>query len=176
METIQLRRARPDDAAAFARIMADEEVFAQLLGLPYPNGAAWRKRLETVPEPGQIDLNLVAELEGEIVESAWLHAAAPNVRRRHAAGLGISVAKPAQRKGVGTALMRALIDYADRWAGVLRIELMVWVENEHAISFYRRFGFEVEGRLRAYGLRDGRYDDVLAMARIHPKPPALPTA
>ncbi len=176
MDTIQLRRAGPDDAAAYARIMADEDVFAQLMQLPYPNAVAWRKRLEALPEPGHTDLNLVAELNGEVVGGAGLHTTMPNVRRHHAMGLGISVAKAVQGRGVGTALMSALLDYADRWAGVLRIELTVWADNERAIRLYRRFGFEVEGRLRAYGLRDGRYDDVLAMARIHPRPPALPPA
>jgi len=176
MATIQLRRAGPDDAAAYARIMADEDVFAQLMQLPFPNAAAWRKRLEASPEPGQTDLNLVAELDGEVVGGAGLHTVISAVRRRHAMALSISVAKAVQGRGVGTELMRALLDYADRWAGILRIELTVWADNERAIRLYRRFGFEVEGRLRAYGLRDGRYDDVLAMARIHPKPPALPAA
>ena len=173
MNTIQVRRAGSEDAPAFARMMADEDVFGQLLQLPFPDPAAWRKRLEAASEPGRADITLVAELDGEVVGSAGMHSAAPNLRRRHALMLGINVVKPAQGRGVGTALMEALIDYADRWAGVLRIELVVWVDNERAISFYKKFGFEVEGRLRAYGLRDGRYDDVLAMARLHPRPPVL---
>jgi L-phenylalanine/L-methionine N-acetyltransferase len=174
MNTIQVRRAGPEDAPAFARMMADEDVYGQLLQLPFPDPAVWRKRLEAPSEPGRADIHLVAELDGEVVGSAGVHsAAALNLRRRHALALGISVAKPAQGRGVGTALMEALIDYADRWAGVLRIELIVWVDNERAIRFYQKFGFEIEGRLRAYGLRDGRYDDVLAMARLHPRPPVL---
>ena len=36
----------------------------------------------------------------------------------------------------------------------------------------RRFGFQEEGRHRAYALRDGAYVDVLSMARLHPHPPA----
>ncbi len=173
MNTIRVRRAGPEDAPAFARMMADEDVFGQLLQLPFPDPAVWRKRLEAASDPGRADIHLVAELDGEAVGTAGMHSAAPNLRRQHALALGISVAKPAQGRGVGTALMEALIDYADRWAGVLRIELTVWVDNERAIRFYQRFGFETEGRLRAYGLRDGRYDDVLTMARLHPRPPVL---
>jgi putative acetyltransferase len=174
MNAIHVRRAGPDDAPAFARIMADEEVFSQLMQLPFSDPATWRKLLETAPEPGRADIRVVAELDGEVVGSAGLHSVAPNLRRRHALALGISVARPAQGRGVGTALMHALIDYADRWAGVLQIELTVWADNERAIGLYRKFGFEIEGRLRAYGLRDGRYDDVVAMARLNPRPPTLP--
>ena len=76
----------------------------------------------------------------------------------------------------GSALMAAMCDYADRWAGVLRLELTVFVDNAPAIALYRKFGFEIEGTHRAYALRDGRYADVHAMARLHPDPPALPAA
>jgi putative acetyltransferase len=77
---------------------------------------------------------------------------------------------------VGTALMQALVDYADRWAHVLRLELTVYVDNARAIALYRKFGFEVEGTHRAYALRDGAYVDALFMARLHPNPPTLPAA
>jgi len=173
VSSIHLRRASPDDAAAYARLMADEEVFSQLLQLPFPDASAWRKRLETPREAGQADIDLVAELDGEVVGQAALFSMGAAVRRRHAMGLGIGVAKPAQRRGVGNALIGALTDYADRWAGVLRIELTVWVDNEPAQQLYRKFGFEVEGRLLAWGLRGGRYVDAIAMARLHPASPAL---
>ena len=115
---------------------------------------------------------LVAERDGQVVGSAGMHAAGPALRRRHVVMIGLSVVSGAQRQGVGTALMQALCDYADRWMGVLRIELTVYVDNAGAIALYRKFGFETEGRHRGYALRDGRYVDAFAMARLHPDPPA----
>ena len=85
--------------------------------------------------------------------------------------LGICVAAPAQGRGVGKALMAALLDYADNWAQVLRTELKVYCDNERAIGLYKRFGFEIEGTMRADALRNGEYVDVYAMARLHPSPP-----
>jgi putative acetyltransferase len=75
---------------------------------------------------------------------------------------------------VGSALMAAMCDYADNWAGVLRLELNVYVDNEPAIALYRKFGFEIEGTNRAFAMRDGCYVDSLVMARLHPNPPTLP--
>jgi putative acetyltransferase len=74
---------------------------------------------------------------------------------------------------VATALMAALCDYADRWVGVLRIELTVYTDNAMAIRLYRKFGFELEGTAKGYALRDGTYVDAHAMARLHPNPPRI---
>ncbi len=76
-----------------------------------------------------------------------------------------------QSGGEGTALMQAACDYADRWPQLLRLELTVFVDNARAVALYRRFGFQEEGRHRAYALRDGACVDVLSMARLHPHPP-----
>ena len=81
--------------------------------------------------------------------------------------LGISVIGHSQGKGVGTALMKAMTDYADQWTTFLRIELSVYTDNANAIALYKKFGFEQEGVLRHYGLRNGRFDDVISMARFN---------
>lgn len=171
--SITIRRAGPDDAEAFARLMGDEAVFANLMQLPHPTAALWKQRLSGLDDPARSDLQLVALRDGEVLGSAALHPVGAALRRRHVMMLGISVAPAAQRQGVGDALMRALLDYADRWAQVLRIELTVFVDNAAAIALYRKHGFETEGRLRGYALRDGVYQDVFAMARWHPAPPRL---
>jgi putative acetyltransferase len=169
-----IRSVTPDDAAAFARILGAPEVLLQTLQLPYPAEHRWRARLSGPAAAGSTDLSLVAERGGEVVGSAGLFSAGPPVRRRHAAVLGIAVAPAAQGRGVGSALMQALCDYADRWGQLLRIELTVFTDNARAIALYRRFGFQTEGTHRAYAFRDGAYADVLCMARLHPRPPTLP--
>jgi len=83
----------------------------------------------------------------------------------------MSVAVEAQGQGVGSALMVALLDWADNWARLLRLELTVFTDNPAAIALYKKFGFQIEGTHRAYALRNGAFADVLAMARLHPKPP-----
>ena len=171
---ITIRRASPKDAAAVARLMADAAVYPDLLQLPYASEERWQSMLSDAQAPGKTDVLLVAESGGELVGQAGLHAVGPSSRRRHAMFIGIAVAGAAQGQGIGTALMTALCDYADNWLGCLRLELTVYGDNEVAQRLYRNFGFEVEGTLRAYALRDGRYVDALAMARLHPDPPQLP--
>ena len=171
--TIHIRRATVRDAAAFARIMGDPAVYPGLMQMPYTNEGLWATRLADFDLPGRTDLPLVAEVHGEVVGSAGLHPAGTAQRRRHVLMLGISVAPSSQGQGVGSALMAALCDYADRWVGALRIELDVYTDNEAAIRLYRKFGFVTEGTHRGYALRDGRYVDSYAMARFHPDPPRI---
>jgi putative acetyltransferase len=172
--TLLIRRAKVSDAAAIARHMSDPAVFGGLLQMPYPSEEAWLKRMTDTTATFGADVLLVAVRDGEIVGHAGLNGAGMHqVRRRHVMGLGISVTPAAQGQGVGTALMAALCDYADRWAGVLRIELTVYTDNEVAIRLYRNFGFEIEGTSRHYALRDGVFVDAHAMARLHPNPPRI---
>lgn len=168
-EALTIRRAHPDDAPAVAAWMADPAVFAQLLQMPYPSTEMWRERLAG-NQAGAGEVQLVAVLDGQPVGLAGLHQPRAVWRRRHAMGLGISVARHAHGQGVGAALMQALLDHADRWANLLRVELTVFADNARAIALYKRFGFQEEGRLRQYAWRDGAYADCLGMARVHPGP------
>lgn len=169
--SITIRRSQVSDAAAIAALMNDPQVFGGLLQMPFPSEELWRQRLTEGASPGKADLSLVALLDGAVAGGAGLHADGTALRRRHAMSLGIWVAADAQGRGVGKALMTALLDYADNWAQVLRTELTVYCDNERAIGLYKRFGFEIEGTMRAYALRNGQYVDVHPMARLHPRPP-----
>ena len=171
LPSITIRRARPADAEAFARMMGDDAVYPGLMQMPYADVEAWRERLGKPAAPGQMDLQLVAEVEGEVVGSAGLHPTGPALRRRHAMMLGISVVGAMQGRGVGTALMAALCDYADQWLGIRRLELDVYADNQRALALYRKFGFEVEGTHRGYAMRDGVLVDSLSMARLRAAPP-----
>jgi putative acetyltransferase len=173
---ITIRRVSVKDAAALAQLMSDPEVYGGTLQLPYPNEEMWQARLAGNAVIGKPDVSLAAERDGEIVGWAGLNTVGLSPRRRHAMGLGISVARGAQAQGVGTVLMAALCDYADRWLGTLRIELTVYADNEIAQRLYRKFGFEVEGRYRFPALRDGVYVDSSSMARFHPNPPVIDKA
>jgi putative acetyltransferase len=171
--SITYRRARPADAPGLACLMADPAVFGGLLQLPYPTAETWSKRLEARAED-PLPLHLLALAGDEVIGSAGVHWSTMSPRTRHSVTLGISVAVPWQRQGIGSELMRRVLDYADNWAGFLRVELSVYVDNPRAIALYERAGFTREGVKRAHALRDGKYVDSITMARLHPSLAHLP--
>lgn len=107
---------------------------------------------------------LVAVDGDRIVGSVDAHGGR-RVANRHAATLGISVARDHRGKGAGTLLMQALVDWA-RKAGIRRLELNVFARNAIAIRLYQRFGFAVEGRRSRSAFKEGEYLDDLLMAKI----------
>jgi L-phenylalanine/L-methionine N-acetyltransferase len=171
-QEFEVRRARPEDADAFAELMNDPAVYPGVLQLPHTDAAFWRERLKEPGGPTVVDLHLVAVAEGKVIGSAGLHANAA-VRRRHVMSLGMAVAGPWQGRGAGTALLSALCHQADNWLGILRIELTVYTDNTPAIALYRKLGFVKEGTHRGFAFRNGLYEDAHVMARLHPRPPYL---
>lgn len=165
---IRIRRAELRDAEALHATFLMPGVVAGTMQLPYPSVDFWRKRLADFPAD---DFLLLAEVEGEVVGNAGLNSMARSARRRHVASIGMSVRDDWQGKGVGNALMGALVDLADNWLGFRRLELSVYTDNAAALALYRRFGFEIEGTLREYALRDGEYVDAFTMARLRPAQP-----
>jgi ribosomal protein S18 acetylase RimI-like enzyme len=84
---------------------------------------------------------------------------------RHCGQLGMGVAAPFRRRGVGRRLVGAALARA-ALAGITRVELEVFASNKGAVALYRGVGFTHEGSKRGARLLDGESDDVEIMA-IH---------
>jgi L-phenylalanine/L-methionine N-acetyltransferase len=158
---ITIRKAEPSDAEGIWRCYTPQAV-RNTLQLPY-------RTLESVREflnkRGEGDHVMVAVVDGEVVGMIGLHCSS-RPRVNHRAEIGMMVRDDWHGKGVGKAMMQAVIDLADKWLNPTRIELTVFTDNERAIALYRKFGFEAEGTLRKYAFRDGEFVDAYAMARV----------
>jgi putative acetyltransferase len=107
---------------------------------------------------------LVAEDQGSIVGHAFLK---PMDLRAvsHVFRLTIVVHHGHWGRGIGTAMMKALADWANDAPAVHKVELIVRSTNEAARRLYAKFGFVEEGRFRdRVRLTDGRFVDDVTMA------------
>lgn len=160
---IEVRAFEPDDAPAIHEIMNQPRAIWGTLMTPFMPLEARQKHLATNAGPGV--LRLVALIGGQVVGSISLHREERH-RRSHAASLGMAVHDAYAGRGAGTALLGAVVETADRWWNVKRLELEVFADNARAIALYERFGFEREGLFRSAAWRDGGYADVVPMARL----------
>jgi L-phenylalanine/L-methionine N-acetyltransferase len=161
MNALTIRRAEVEDYLAVARIFSGPKAMSGTLQVPYSSPELWRSRLE-----GEGMYALLACSEAEIVGQIGLQTFPTLPRRKHVGDIGMAVRDDWQGKGVGSALMGAVIDLADQWLNLSRIELDVFTDNPAAIGLYKKYGFEIEGTKRLYAFRAGSYVDVYAMARL----------
>lgn len=142
-------------------------VFENILGIPSERIKRNEDFVNQVDPNNHMFVAVMTQAVGEelIIGCASLNVFA-NPRLRHSASVGIMVHLDHQGMGVGTKLMEALLDVADHWLMLIRVELTVFKDNAKAIKLYEKLGFVVEGQKKKAAIRNGIYEDELLMARI----------
>ncbi len=107
---------------------------------------------------------LVAQAAGELVGHGWL-VPGDVAAQRHAVRLQLAAHEGHQGRGLGRALLTALLDWARARPELRKVQLTVRAANTRAVRLYVALGFEVEGCLReSLRLADGATFDDLLMA------------
>lgn len=84
----------------------------------------------------------------------------------HQGEFGMSLLPQFQGQGIGDMMLKALIAWASAHPRLEFLRLRVHAQNSLGIALYKKNGFVQEGlERRGVKLSDGRYDDVLSMAR-----------
>lgn len=168
-DRITLRAFESSDMDAFAEIMNLPGVRRGTLSVGYRSPEQlkgwYERRLKS-------SVSVCATIGGRMVGHANLEVQRPS--RAHCAHMGLAVHDAYHGRGVGSALLQALIDCADGSLGLRRIDLTVFSDNAPAIALYRKFGFVEEGLSRGFAMRDGVLADALHMARVVDAPSLQP--
>jgi len=123
--------------------------------------AAFEQKIVDLGSSGRY---VVAEKEGKVVGHALLDPMQLEAIS-HVFRLTIVVHPGFLGRGIGAALMRDLIDWAEQTPRVGKIELLVRATNERAVRLYSKLGFVEEGRFRnRVRLPNGSFVDDISMA------------
>lgn len=108
---------------------------------------------------------LAAEQDGRVVGYSYASSYRPRPAYRHTIEDSVYVAEGQAGRGIGGALLAALIARCE--AGPWRQMLAVIGDSGNAasIGLHRRFGFEPVGTLRSAGFKLGRWVDTVLMQR-----------
>jgi RimJ/RimL family protein N-acetyltransferase len=155
---VRVRRARPGDLDAVVALFASVAAEGRWIAAEAPIDRAVRRRQLRERLDRRDAVMFVAEVGGVIIGQLVVDLAGYGV-----AEVGMLVAAEWRRRGVGSALLGAGIDWA-REAGAHKVALQVWPHNRAAITLYERFGFQREGLLRRhYRRRNGELWDAVVM-------------
>lgn len=160
---MHIRTATPADADAIAAAEAEtQRTPGLLLGRPGEIPlAAYREKITHLAHAGRY---LVATEGTASVGHAFLDPL-PMAANRHVFVLTIVVHPGHLERGIGTALLKELLAWAQADPRVGKVELNVRAGNQRAQALYRRFGFVEEARFRKRVRHpDGSFEDDLGMA------------
>ncbi len=125
--------------------------------------AEWTRILEDRGDRGLPFL--VAELAGSVVGYAYASPWRPKPAYRHTAEDTVYLAPGHTGRGLGAALLDALLTQSAA-AGVHRmIAVMADTGDGTSLALHRRFGFTEAGRLTAVGHKHGQWIDTVLMQR-----------
>jgi len=163
---VRVRPLRADDPAERAAVLA---VHAEGIATGHatfeargPDWAGWAAKHLAVPR-------LVAEADGRVV--GWVAAGAVSTRAVYAgvAEVSVYVGAAARGRGVGRALMAALIP-ASEAAGLWSLRASIFPENAASLALHLAHGFRVMGTFvriarMEHGPLAGRWRDTVILER-----------
>ncbi|HYY74173.1 MAG TPA: arsinothricin resistance N-acetyltransferase ArsN1 family A [Solirubrobacterales bacterium] len=156
-----MRRARAKDAEAIARIhnqgIAERVATFQ---------TRTRDAAEIAARIADHALVLVAERQEGVV--GWASVGPYDDSHEYYSGVGeatLYVDRGARREGVGTALLEALADEAERH-GYYKLIGKIFTSNEPSIALVKSCGWREVGVHRRHGRLDGEWRDVVVVERL----------
>ena len=162
MEVPTIRPSRNADVPAITAIYAHHvETGTASFETVVPDESEMRRRRNALMENRYPWL--VAELDGEVCGYAYAGPYRPRPAYRHSVEDSVYVRRSAQRRGIGGALLHALI----RACTDLGFRQMVAIIGDSAqvasINLHRAAGFEMVGTLRNIGYKHDRWLDTVLM-------------
>ncbi len=160
---ITIRPVQIKDAEGIHRIGTQEAVLQYMAFLPSMRLEAMENRLRNLSHN---QYEFVAEVNGSVV--GFIGLTQGQGRRSHAGEIFIGVDGQFHRKGIGKALLSKVLDLADNWLMLERVELGVLVTNPGAKALYEKFGFKEEGKKHGSIKANGKFIDEIIMSRFRP--------
>jgi RimJ/RimL family protein N-acetyltransferase len=168
-EQIHLSEFQPSDQVACVEHLREKEIYDRTLRIPYPYTEAdfqeWLKIVEkTTQEQGRSVHWAIRQEDGLLVGGCGFDGV--QVGKSHRAEIGYWLAKPFWGRGIMTAVVRRLCEFAIAEFGLVRITAQVFAHNPASARVLEKAGFQEEGYLRKHHLKDGHYFDARLFALV----------
>lgn len=168
-ENIKIRKANRDDASRILQIqkeVVEECVFLTTSSDEFDKTVEQQRDWMEKILDNDKDTMLVAETSKGIV--GWIVFLSQNrIRLSHTGSFGMMIDKDFRDKGIGTLLIKELLDWAELNPLIEKVSLGVFSTNKRAIALYKKMGFIKEGRkIKEFKMDNGEYVDDILMYKL----------
>ncbi|MGH7209531.1 MAG: arsinothricin resistance N-acetyltransferase ArsN1 family A [Nitrospiraceae bacterium] len=160
---LTVRDARAADAAAIATIY--NQGIADRIATLETEERTPEERVAWLAGRGPRHPVLVAERDRVVVGWGSLNPFNPRKAYDYVADFSVYVERAWRGKGVGSALLRALIARAEQ-LGYHKMVLSAFPWNALGMALYQKHGFRTVGIYKEQGLLDGQWVDTIIMEKI----------
>jgi len=162
--TVQLRPAVPADIPAITAIYAVEvRELVNTYEYEVPGEAEMAQRMATLTMRGYP--YLAATIDGELAGFAYANSYRARIAYQWTVENSVYVDGRFQGRGIGSALMQALIEECTARGFRQMVAVIGEPANTASIRLHERFGFELVGVFRGLGRKHGRWLDTVQMQR-----------
>lgn len=162
--TLQLRPACEADIPAITAIYAREVIeLVNTYEYDVPDAAEMSRRMADIMARGFP--YLVAVVDGQLAGYAYANSYRTRIAYQWTVENSVYVSQDHQGRGVGSALMQALIDACTERGYRQMVAVIGEPSNTASIKLHERFGFHLVGVFHGLGRKHGRWLDTVQMQR-----------
>ncbi|MFA5318458.1 MAG: GNAT family protein [Patescibacteria group bacterium] len=155
------------DAAAVAKNANDKAIGRNTTSIPYPYSLAdakeWLKKVAVRNKQCNPDtINFAIDINGEAAGSISLM----KIQEGHKAEIGYWLGKEYRGGGIMGAAVAEIVKYGFKELKLRRIYGHVFTFNKISKKVLEKNGFKLEGILKKYARKNGRFIDVYLLAKV----------
>jgi RimJ/RimL family protein N-acetyltransferase len=156
-----LTEFRHSDIESLVLFLNDRDIYDRTSRIPYPytisDAEQWLNIVAKANKRNGQSVNWAIRQEERVIGAIGLHEFI--IGQSHSADIGYWLGKPFWGKGIMTAVVKAVCSHAFENFGIVRIHAHVFSFNIASSRVLEKCGFEQEGYLRKYFVKDGKYFD-----------------
>jgi phosphinothricin acetyltransferase len=164
MSAVSIRPATEADIPAITRIYSHAvNTGTATFELEAPDGAEMTRRMRTLQDNGYP--YIAATVDGALVGYAYAGPYRPRPAYRFAVEDSIYIDTSTHRRGIGRAVLKALIEESEKRGYRQMVAIIGDSANAPSIELHRAMGFHMVGNFENVGYKFGRWLDSVMMQR-----------
>jgi len=168
-EAIRLTEIRESDWESYVEVLNEPEYHERTGRIPFPYTKAdaqdWIRHNRNERKQGLIGEWAIRNAEDKLIGGAGFTKGF-QIGETHKAEIGYWLAKPYWGQGITVEVVKKLCELAFERFGLVRITAHIYAFNVASIRVAEKCGFKLEGDLKKYYLRDGKYFDGKLYSRV----------